>query len=199
VVVVTGLQRAPACVIIKFDLPPAEAAYYAPAVTFCKLSNVRLGHFSENSQLCRLRHQVLGLDRQDPGDLHGESWEMLVHGRSGLTTRRAAHGCGNFFRRQTWLQRIKTDGRVFTGTRPMLARVIQVHVHLAGIGVRELSALEIDDNEAAELAMEEEQINPIPFVANAEAALTPDKSEIAAEFQKETLQVQDERFFDVGL
>ena len=80
----------------------------------------------------------------------------------------------------------------------MLACVIQVHVHLAGVGMRELSALEIDHNEAAELAMEKEQIDPIPFVANAEAALTPDKSEIAAEFQKETLQVECERFFDFG-
>jgi len=56
-------------------------------------------------------------------------------------------------------------------------------VHLAGVGVGELSALEIDDNEAAELAMEKEQIDPIPFVADSQSALTPDKSEIAAEFQ----------------
>jgi hypothetical protein len=76
----------------------------------------------------------------------------------------------------------ETDGRILIGACPMFARVVQIHVHLPCIGVGELSALEIDHNEAAELAMKKEQIDPIPFVADAEAALTPDKSEIAAEF-----------------
>jgi hypothetical protein len=55
-------------------------------------------------------------------------------------------------------------------------------VHLSSIGVSEPSALEIDDHEAAQLAMKEQQIDAIPFIADAEAALSSNKSEIAAEF-----------------
>ena len=46
----------------------------------------------------------------------------------------------------------------------------------------EPAALEIDDDEAPQLAMKEQQIDAIPFIADAEAALASDKSEIAAEF-----------------
>lgn len=35
----------------------------------------------------------------------------------------------------------------------MFARVVEIHVHLAGIGIGELAALEIDDDQATELAM----------------------------------------------
>jgi hypothetical protein len=53
------LQRTLAGVIIEFDLPSPEATYYAPAVTLCKLANLRVGHFSQNSQLRRLGDDVL--------------------------------------------------------------------------------------------------------------------------------------------
>ena len=77
-----------AWVIIEFDLPTPETTYHTPTVTFCKLANIRLRHFSKNSQLHRLRHQVLWLDRQHLCDLHGESWQMLVHSDDFLTSRR---------------------------------------------------------------------------------------------------------------
>ena len=93
----------------------------------------------------------------------------------------------------------ETDRRIFVGACPMFARVVQIHVHLAGISVGELAALEIDDDKATEFAMKEEQIDPIPFVADTEPALAADKSEIAAELQKKSFEMQDERFFDVGL
>jgi hypothetical protein len=64
----------------------------------------------------------------------------------------------------------------------MLPRIVEIHVHLASIAVSESAALEIDDDEAPQLAMKEQQIDPIPFIADAEAALASDKSEIAAEF-----------------
>jgi hypothetical protein len=53
------LQRAHAGVIIKFDLPSPETMYYAPAVTLCELAYLRLGYCSQNSQLRRLRDNVL--------------------------------------------------------------------------------------------------------------------------------------------
>ena len=91
----------------------------------------------------------------------------------------------------------ETDRRIFVGACPMFARVVQIHVHLAGVGVGEPAALEIDDDEAPELAMKEQQIDPIPFVADTETALASDKSEIAAELQKKSFEMQDERFFDI--
>ncbi len=118
-------------------------------------------------------------------------------------------GCEDFVR-QT-IQRITRDGfvfltaknkpdrRVFVGARPVFARVVEIRVHLAGISVREPAALEIDHDETAELAMKEKQIDAIPFIADAETALSANKSEIAAELQEKPFQMQDERFFDFAL
>jgi len=72
-------------------------------------------------------------------------------------------------------------------------------MHLSSIGVSESSALEVDDDEAAQLAMKKQQIDAIPFIADAEAALASDKSEIAAKFSQETFEMQNERFFNFGL
>ena len=49
----------------------------------------------------------------------------------------------------------------------MLTRVVQIQVHLAGIGVCEFAELQIHDDEAFEPAVEEDQINPIPFRSDA--------------------------------
>ena len=81
----------------------------------------------------------------------------------------------------------------------MFTRVVQIHVHLTGIGVGELAALEIDDHEATELAMEEQQIDPIPFVSDAKPTLSANESKIAAQLQKKSLEMQNERFFNLGL
>ena len=93
----------------------------------------------------------------------------------------------------------ETDRRIFVAACPMFARVVEIHVHLAGVGVGEPATLEIDDDEASELAMKEQQIDAIPFVADAEAALPADESEIAAELHEKPFDMPDERFFDVGL
>jgi hypothetical protein len=76
----------------------------------------------------------------------------------------------------------ETNRRIFAFVRPMFARVVEIHVHLASIGMSEPAALEIDDDEAPQLAMKEQQIDAILFIADAEAALASDKSEIASEF-----------------
>ena len=76
------LQCAQACVIIKFDLPPAKTTYYAPAVTLCKLAHLCIGHSSQNTQLRRLRNNVFRSARQCLRDFRGESWKSFVHGLS---------------------------------------------------------------------------------------------------------------------
>jgi hypothetical protein len=75
-------------VIIEFDLPSPEATYYAPPVTLCKFVDLCFRHFSKNSQLCRLRYDVLSYARQYFRDFLGESWEIWVHGGSGSTIHR---------------------------------------------------------------------------------------------------------------
>jgi hypothetical protein len=54
-------------------------------------------------------------------------------------------------------------------------------VHLSGIGVRELAELEVDDDEASESSVEEQQIDTIPLVPHTQSVLAPDKGEIAPE------------------
>jgi cation transporter-like permease len=98
-------------------------------------------------------------------DLVGEILERVVgHGRI-------------LFRTQD-----ESDRWVFAGHGPVLARVVQVQVHLSRVGVRELAELEIDDDQAAQAPVIEEQIHPIPGVADAKPALTPDEREVPAEF-----------------
>jgi hypothetical protein len=81
----------------------------------------------------------------------------------------------------------------------VLSDIVEVEVHLSRVGVRELAELEIDDDQAAQTPVVEEQVHPIPGVADAKPALTPDEGEIPAELQEEGLEVQDERLLQVIL
>lgn len=62
----------------------------------------------------------------------------------------------------------ETVGRVLVGHGPVIAGVVQVHMHLACVGARELAELEVDHDQAAQSLAEEEQVRPIPGVADAE-------------------------------
>jgi hypothetical protein len=44
-------------------------------------------------------------------------------------------------------------------------------VHLPGVGVGELAELQVDDDQAAEFAVEEQEVDPVPLVADAEPLL----------------------------
>ena len=76
----------------------------------------------------------------------------------------------------------QTDGGIFAFANPMFARVVEIHVHLARIPMGESTALQIDHHQAPQLAMKEEEVDAIPFVADPEPALASHKSEIAAQF-----------------
>jgi len=79
--------------------------------------------------------------------------------------------------------------RVLVRMGPGLARVVEIQVHLAGIGVCELPEFQIFDYEGPEAAMEENQVNPVPFGSNAQAFLSSDECEIVAQFQKKLLRL----------
>ena len=75
-------------------------------------------------------------------------------------------------------------GRIFAGLHPVFAGVIQIQVHLPDIGMAEPAQLQIENNQAAQAAMEEEQVHAIPFVVNTQPALATDKGEVIAEFER---------------
>ena|ERR1035438_3016 len=68
----------------------------------------------------------------------------------------------------------------------MLASIVQIEIHLSGVGVGKLADLQVDDNQAAQSPMEEKQVDAIPFCADTEPPLARNEREIVAEFQKES-------------
>src|SRR5581483_9940669 len=91
----------------------------------------------------------------------------------------------------------QSDRRVFIQICPVLPGVVQVQVHLAGVRMGELSDFQVDDDEAPQAPVEEEQVDAVPFIANAQTLLASDKCEIAAEFHEKILQSANECFFQI--
>ena len=85
------------------------------------------------------------------------------------------------------------------GVRPVFAGVVEVEVHLAGVGVGEGAELEVEDDEAAQAAVEEDEVHAIPHAADAQAALASDEGEVAAEFEQEGFEMAHEGVFEIGL
>jgi hypothetical protein len=52
-------------------------------------------------------------------------------------------------------------------------------------------------NQATQPPIEQQQIDAIPFRADAKAPLTCHKCEIVAEFQQESFQLSDQRVFEI--
>ena len=86
---------------------------------------------------------------------------------------------------------------ILIGQHPMFPSIVQIQIHLPGICVRELADFQINDNQTTEPAMKEEQVNPIPFSADAEPSLACNEREIVAELQKKFLELADEGTFEI--
>ena len=91
------------------------------------------------------------------------------------------------------------DGRVLVGVRPVLLGIGEIEMHLARVGVGELAEFPVNDDQASEPSVVEQQVDPIPLVADAEPALAADEREVAAELQQEGLQVLDQGFLQLAL
>jgi hypothetical protein len=61
----------------------------------------------------------------------------------------------------------QSQGWVLIGQRPVLAGVVQIEIHPSGIGMREFSDLQIDNDQTAQASMKEQQVDAIPLVADA--------------------------------
>ena len=64
---------------------------------------------------------------------------------------------------------------------PVFPRIVEIEVHLSGVGVGEFADLQVDDHQTSQATMEKEQVHPIPFVADAQTLLPADEAEIAAQ------------------
>lgn len=80
----------------------------------------------------------------------------------------------------------------------MLAGIVQIKVHLSGIGVAELADLEVDDQQGFEPAVEKQQVDSELGVVQLQTALAADEGEVVAEFQQEIGQMLDQRLFEIG-
>jgi len=59
--------------------------------------------------------------------------------------------------------------------------------------------LEVDDHQAAQPAVKEQEVDPVPFVIDPQPPLTDDEGEVTAQLHQERFQVLNERLFQVAL
>lgn len=71
--------------------------------------------------------------------------------------------------------------RILPLMNPMLFSVVEIDVHLPGVGMSEAAQFQVDHDEAAELAVEKEQVDTIPLVANSQPTLTGNEGEVPAQ------------------
>ena len=81
---------------------------------------------------------------------------------------------------------------------PVLAGIVQIEVHLAGVRVAEPADLEVDDQQAAQPAVKEQQINAEPGVIQTQPALATDEGKIVAQLRQKVGQMLDQCRFEVG-
>ena len=72
-------------------------------------------------------------------------------------------------------------------------------MHLPGVGVGERPDLQVDDHDASEAPVVEQQVHPVPPAADAQTPLPAHEAEIVPQLQEEGLQVADEGLFEVAL
>ena len=81
----------------------------------------------------------------------------------------------------------------------MLAGIVEIEMHLTRVGVRKPAELEIDNDQATESPMVEQEVDTVPGVAYPHPPLTTNESEITAEFKQERLDLPDERRLEICL
>ena len=81
----------------------------------------------------------------------------------------------------------------------LFAGVVEVQVHLPRVGVAELAELQVEDDQAAEPAVEQDEVHAVPLVADAYAPLAGHEGEGIAHFQEKRLHVADDRLLEVAL
>ena len=92
----------------------------------------------------------------------------------------------------------QANRRILRGICPVLPRVVQIEVHLPCVSVRELPELQINDDQAPQAAMVEQEVDTIPCTADTKATLPTGEREISTEFKQKRLDLLDQRCFELG-
>lgn len=69
---------------------------------------------------------------------------------------------------------------IYPKTQVQLCLVHLMRFSLCGVGMGELSEFQVNDDQAAQAAVEEQQINTEPLISNTQAPLPADKSEVSS-------------------
>ena len=93
----------------------------------------------------------------------------------------------------------QSDGRVLALSDPVLPRIVQVEVHLPGVGVGEAAYLQVDDHQTSQAPVKEQQVHPVPLTADAQPPLPADEAQVVTQLQEEGLQMADECLLQVAL
>ena len=90
------------------------------------------------------------------------------------------------------------DRRVIALGVFLSGEVAEIQIHLANVVVFDVVDLEIDENEAAEDAVVEHEIDAVVGVVERDAVLSADEGESLAKLKEEGLEVIAEECFQVG-
>jgi hypothetical protein len=77
----------------------------------------------------------------------------------------------------------------------MFAGVVEIKVHLPGIGIAELAHLEVDDDQTPQASVKEEEIDTKPSVIETKPLLSAKKSEVITQLQQKISEIVNERRF----
>jgi len=118
-----------------------------------------------------------------------------------LNEKLAVHLVGGVFHEQFILVAGEddADGRVVARGVFLGGEVAEIHIHLADVVVLNLVDFEVDEDEAAEDAVVEDEVHPVVGVVEGDAILSANESEAFAQLQQEGLEVVAEAGFQVGL
>ena len=91
------------------------------------------------------------------------------------------------------------DGRVVALVHFLAGVVVDVHLHLPDVLMGEIARFEVDEDEAFQDIVIEHEVDMKVAPVEVDVLLPCNEGEPAPKFQKEFLQVVDERLFEVGL
>lgn len=89
------------------------------------------------------------------------------------------------------------DGRVVAFRVFLCGKIAEVQVHLPDVVVLHVVHFQVNENEAAEDAVVEDEVDPVVGVVQGDAVLSTDEGEAFAQFQKKGLEVVAEPSFEV--
>src|SRR5580698_4213148 len=92
----------------------------------------------------------------------------------------------------------QSNGSILVRIGPMLAGIVQIKVHLPGVGVSEFPKLQLYNYESLEPPMKEKQIDAIPFRSDPKALLSGYESKVISQLHEELFQFADKRLFEFG-